>query len=81
MAKKPSNLIYGVDDKPPFFITFILALQHVFILFISLIFPVLIINYMGNKISPAEARSLISISMISAGLATIIQALKKGPVG
>jgi NCS2 family nucleobase:cation symporter-2 len=78
---KPTNLIYGVDEKPPAFITFILGLQHVFIIFIAIIFPVLIIRHMGDGIHPETARAFISFSMIAGGITTILQALKKGPVG
>jgi xanthine permease XanP len=81
MAKKPTNLIYGVDDRPPLLTTVILGLQHVFILFIAIIFPVLIIRQLGDSITPDTARSFISLSMIAGGLATIIQALRKGPLG
>lgn len=41
--KKPTNLIYGVDDKPPLFTTVILGLQHACILFVAIVFPVVII--------------------------------------
>lgn len=81
MAKKPTNLIYSVDERPPFFITLLLGLQHVFILFIAIIFPVLIIRQLGDSITSETARSFISLSMIAGGLATIIQAFRKGPVG
>ena len=32
MAKKPANLLYGVDDQPPIGICLILAIQHIFFL-------------------------------------------------
>lgn len=79
--KKPSNLIYGLDDRPPHFIAFMLGMQHVCLLFISLIFPVVIVSHLGGSISPQAARGFVSISMIAGGLATIIQSLRKGPVG
>jgi NCS2 family nucleobase:cation symporter-2 len=81
MAKKPTNLIYGVDDRPPLPATMVLGLQHVFIFFISIIFPVLIIRQLGNSITPETARSFISMSMVAGGVTTILQAFKKGPVG
>ncbi len=81
MGKRPTNLIYGVDDRPPLFTTIVLGLQHVFILFIAIIFPVLIVRQLGSSITPETARSFISLSMIAGGLATVIQAFKKGPLG
>jgi len=74
--KKPSNLVYGVDDRPPVPVAFALGIQHVFILFISLIFPALIVNMLGDTIDPHTARSFISLSMIAAGISTILQALR-----
>jgi xanthine permease XanP len=32
MPKKPPNLIYGVDDKPPLPTAMLLGLQHVFVM-------------------------------------------------
>ncbi len=81
MARKPSNLFYSVDEKPPKFVSFVLGLQHVFILFIALIFPVLIVRQLGGTLDPRTARGFISFSMVAGGATTILQALKKGPVG
>jgi xanthine permease XanP len=79
--KKPSNILYGLNDKPPLFSNIFLGFQHVMIIFISLIFPVVIIGELGNTISAHTARSFISLTMIAAGVVTILQAIKKGPVG
>lgn len=79
--QKPANLIYGVDDKPPLFITGIMGIQHVCTMFIGMIFPVIIIRQLSGTISPEQAQNFISMSLIAGGIATIIQSLKKGPVG
>ncbi|MBP2637057.1 MAG: UraA [Firmicutes bacterium] len=76
---KPVNLVYGVDDRPPVFITLILALQHLMLMSASLIFPVLVVKATNG--SPEEMQGLVSLSMIAGGVGTILQALKKGPVG
>lgn len=73
---KPANLIYGVSDKPPLVTSIILALQHIFIMFIAIIFPVVIINALGGKISEHNAESFVSLSILAGGLGTILQALK-----
>ncbi|HPG29220.1 MAG TPA: solute carrier family 23 protein [bacterium] len=80
MAKKPSNLIFGVDDKIPFFTLVLLGLQHTFIFFISLIFPLIIIKELGGSITQEIGRSYISMSLIAGGVVTILQA-RKGIVG
>ncbi|MDD4447196.1 MAG: solute carrier family 23 protein [Methanothrix sp.] len=79
MTRKPTNLIYGVDDEPPLATTLILGFQHIFILSIAFIFPVVIINEIGA--SPEDAQNLICMAMLATGFSTALQALNKGPVG
>jgi xanthine permease XanP len=76
---KPENLIYGLDDKPPWTISFILGLQHVFTMSSTLVLPVVIAREMGAGIDVVQ--SLVCFSMIAAGLGTVFQALRKGPIG
>jgi xanthine permease XanP len=79
MAKKPTNLIYGVDDDPPITTTLILGFQHIFILSIAFIFPVVIISEIGG--TPEDAENLICMAMLATGFSTILQGMNKGPVG
>jgi xanthine permease XanP len=79
MVTKPANLIYGLDDKPPWTISFILGLQHVFTMSSTLVLPVVIAREMGAGIDVVQ--SLVCFSMIAAGLGTVLQALRKGPIG
>ena len=78
MAKKPANLIYSVDDKTPVS-TLRLGIQHVSVMSVGWIFVVVIVTGMGGTSEQAE--SVIQISMIVSGVATILQARTKGPVG
>ncbi len=77
--QKPLNLTYGVDDRPPLVTSFILAIQHLMILATALLFPVLLVNSVGG--SPTQMQGLVSLTMIAGGVGTILQALKKGPIG
>lgn len=79
MITKPSNLLYGVDDRPPLWATLVLGLQHVGIFAISLIFPVVVVKQAHLPLE--EATRLVSISMIAAGIGVVVQALRRGPVG
>jgi xanthine permease XanP len=79
MAKKPSNLIYGVNDKPPLGTAVLLGLQHVFVISVGWIFVVVIVTAFGG--TREQAGQVIQISMIASGIATILQARAKGPVG
>ena len=79
MAVKPANLVYGVDDKPPFWTGWMLGFQHLSIIAIALLFPVLISREIGG--GPDQAAGLVSMSMLAGGIGVILQGLQKGPVG
>ncbi|MBM4272134.1 MAG: xanthine permease [Deltaproteobacteria bacterium] len=79
MAKKPADLLYGVDDKPPVRICLLLAVQHIFFLTAGLITVTVVMRDLGC--APDIIRNVVSMSMIAGGLATMIQALNRGPVG
>ncbi|HEY6677144.1 MAG TPA: solute carrier family 23 protein [Terrimicrobium sp.] len=79
MAKKPTNLIYAVEDKPPLAATILLGLQHVSVISVGWIFVVVIVTGIGGTSEQAER--VIQTSMIVSGIATILQARTKGPVG
>ncbi len=79
MATKPVNLIYGVDDKPPWRIAFILGLQHVFTMSSCLFIPVIIAHEIGGSFDIIQ--SLVCFSMIASGLGTVLQSFNKGPIG
>lgn len=69
--KKPPNLIYGVDDKPPLSVQIAAAFQHLFVMSVGWIYVLLIVNAIGG--TSAETQSLIRMSMIASGIATIVQ--------
>lgn len=79
MTKKPGNLLYGVDDRPPVRICLLLAIQHIFFLTTGLIVVTIVMRGLGSP--PEIIRNVVSMSMIAGGIATMLQALKKGPVG
>ena len=79
--RKPANLLYGLNERPPLGVTLALGLQHIFILFISLIFPALIVNLLGDKIDSQSARSYVSLSMIAGGVVTILQSFRTKNLG
>ena len=79
MAGKPANLIYGLDDKPPILITFFLALQHISVISIGFLFPVIIVREIGGSMH--DAVRFVSASMLAGGVGIVIQSLRKGPAG
>jgi NCS2 family nucleobase:cation symporter-2 len=79
MAKKPANLIYGVDDKPPLTTSALLGLQHVFVMTAGWVMVVVIVTSIGG--TREEVANVLRMSMIASGVATILQALPKSPIG
>ena len=75
-----TNLIYGVDDNPTVGKKVLFGLQHIFAAFSGIVVvPLVISGALG--FDSAMTTSLISASILAAGLATIIQAYGVGPVG
>ncbi|MEA2045443.1 MAG: solute carrier family 23 protein [Euryarchaeota archaeon] len=79
MPKKPPGLVYGVDDDPPRPTCFLLGLQHVSVISIALILPVVIVRAIGGTFEMAEF--MVSMSILAGGIGTILQALNKKGVG
>lgn len=75
-----TEIILGLNDRPPASQAFLAALQHLLAIFIGIITPPLIIG--GALEMPPEYRAyLISMSLFVSGIATFIQVRKFGPVG
>jgi xanthine permease XanP len=79
MANSTSDLLYGLDDRPPVPAAILAALQHMLASFVGIITPTLIIG--GVLGLGAEIPYLISMALIVSGVGTFIQAKKIGPVG
>ena len=82
MAKKPANLIYGLDESPSLATTLFLGLQHILALSSAFVYPVILLQETG--ILPKQAERMIHTSMIVMGIATCSQlvaaSLMKGAV-
>lgn len=77
--KKPSNLIYGVDDVPPVGVTLLSGLQHVGLISIFLLFPLVVFREAG--LSAYALHNILSLSMLAMGVAALLSALRVGPLG
>ena len=78
--KMESNLSYGVNDNPKLVTKILLGLQHIFAAFGGIIVvPLVISSELG--FNAAMSTAVISASILSAGIATIIQARGIGRVG
>ncbi|MGE0723907.1 MAG: uracil-xanthine permease family protein [Alphaproteobacteria bacterium] len=71
MARKPSNLIYGEDARPPLLALLTLAVQHSILIMMLLVYPIVVAAAVG--LPPHEARALVAASILAAGIGTIVQ--------
>lgn len=77
---RPSELIYGLHDRPPLTETIFVAIQHVLASFVGIVTPPLIIcTNLG--LPPADTSYLISMSLFASGVCTFIQCKTFGPIG
>lgn len=77
--KKPGDLAFGVDDTPPRSVALGTALQHIGVFGFAVIFPLAVCQAAGA--SASTAADVISLGLIIAGAATILQALPRGGSG
>jgi NCS2 family nucleobase:cation symporter-2 len=71
--RKPSQLIYGVDDAVPLPASFILGLQHSFHVTTGLVFALVVIQAMNG--TSEQASFFLSMSLLAGGFSTLLQAL------
>ena len=78
---KPSReLIYGLEDRPPFKDAMFAALQHLLAIFVAICTPPLIIaGALGLDIETTAY--LVSMSLMVSGIATFIQCRRFGGIG
>jgi NCS2 family nucleobase:cation symporter-2 len=77
--KKPANLVYGSDEIPPHSVTVISAIQHVGVVAIFMVYPLIIAREAG---APAEVvTNILRMCMLALAVAVALQALPRGPVG
>lgn len=77
--KKPMDLIFGVDDVPPLSVVLVSGLQHIGLLAILFIYPVLLIKQAALPTGPAA--NILSLTLLTLGIATLLQVLPRGAVG
>ena len=78
--QKPADLIYGIDDRPPFKEAVFAALQHLLAIFVAIITPPLIIAG-ALKLDLETIIFLVSMALFASGVSTFIQCRSIGPIG
>jgi xanthine permease XanP len=78
-VRKPAGLLYGVNERPPWSVVLLNGIQHVGVITINLIYPVLVFRVAGASTETITA--LVAVGMLILGVTTFIQAAPRGPIG
>jgi len=76
---RPAGLVYAVDERPPSVPLLALAVQHIFLMSSTLVLPVILVAEIGG--GPDQVRAVVAMTMIAAGLGTILQAVRWWGIG
>ncbi|WP_170242028.1 solute carrier family 23 protein [Streptococcus suis] len=75
-----SDMLYGIEEKPPVGVAILLALQHILAAFAGIIaVPLVVATALG--LSVEDTSIMVSASIFVAGLATLLQSKGFGPIG
>ena len=77
--RKPANLIYGVHDTLPLHVAALNGAQHVGVIAIDLVYPLLVFRVVDAPVQLVT--NLLAIGMLVLGVGTFLQASRLGPVG
>ena len=81
LSRKDSGLVYGIEERPPFFAALFAAFQHLLAIFVAIITPPLLIAG-GLHIDDLKVKGfLVSMALFASGICTFIQCKRLGPVG
>ncbi|MEZ6940086.1 nucleobase:cation symporter-2 family protein [Aeromonas sp. S12(2024)] len=79
-TRKHSDLIYELEDKPPFYQTLMGAVTHLLAIFVPMVTPALIVGG-ALGLSTETTAYLVSMAMIASGIGTWLQVNRYGPIG
>lgn len=74
--RKPPNIVYGVDEAPPFGVTVLSGFQHVGLISIFLLYPLLVSR--EGSLSVEQTSNALSLTMLILGTGAILQSLPRG---
>jgi NCS2 family nucleobase:cation symporter-2 len=76
---RPEDLIYAVDELPPWPRLIFLGVQHAVLMSVYLV--LIVIVFRSADASHAATLSALSLGMIALAISTMLQAMWRGPVG
>jgi xanthine permease XanP len=77
--RKPADLVYGVEEAPPPLVVIVTAIQHVGVIAIFMIYPLVLGREAG--VSADVLSNILRMCMFALAVAVLLQALPRGPVG
>ena len=80
VSSPPADLIYSLNDKPPFRLAVFVALQHVLAVFVGVVTPPTLIARI-LELPAVDGAYLVSMALLASGLGTLLQTRQIGPIG
>lgn len=77
--KKPANIVYGAEERPPGLVSAVSGVQHVAVVAIFMVYPLVIGHAAGAP--AADISDMLRLSMLALAFAVLLQALPRGPIG
>jgi xanthine permease XanP len=77
--KKPPNIAYAVEDRPPLGVLFLSGLQHTGIIAIALVYPLLLSREAGLALD--QTADILAATMLVLGFGAVLQSLRRGRIG
>jgi xanthine permease XanP len=78
-VKRPLNIVYWLNDSPPLGVTILSGLQHVGLVSIFLLVPVLACREAG--LAPEKIVDVLALSMLVMAVGPVLQRFGRGGVG
>jgi xanthine permease XanP len=78
-TERPVELIYALDERPPWLQLLALGFQHVAVICPYLVMVVLVVE--AAKLPHGTAQSAVGLAMIAVAFTTVLQSLRVGQVG
>jgi xanthine/uracil permease len=76
---RPEDLIYAVDERPPWLRLVFLGLQHAMLMSVYLVLIVIVFRHAGA--SHEATLNALSLGLVALAVSTMLQATARGPIG
>jgi len=77
--RKPAGLLYGLGELPPWPVVLLNGVQHVGVITINLIYPVLVFRLAGAP--TGTITELVAVGLVILAITTFMQIAPRGPIG